>query len=217
MKKTIVLLALLTLYLSACGSPTSNDAQAGTRLPDVTLLAVGTLKLESTDQAVTGEQASQLLPMWQVYQSLTSSGTAAQAEIDGLVEQIQGTMTAGQMEAISEMSLTQQDVFALMQEKGGDMKQVRQSSDGSGSASQNGGGYAMSPGNMSGGAPPDGGGALPDGGMGMDMGGMGGAAPATSAKQGQGGEAGLGAGRTAGVPTVLVEALIQVLEQKAGS
>jgi hypothetical protein len=52
---------------------------------------------------------------WQVYQELSQSDTAAQAEIDGLVEQIEETMTADQMQAITAMNITQQDVFTAMQ------------------------------------------------------------------------------------------------------
>jgi hypothetical protein len=76
---------------------------------------VGTLQLEGTEQAVTSEQAQELLPMWQVYQDISNSSTAAQSEIDGLVEQIQETMSAGQMQAITVMNLTQQDVSATIQ------------------------------------------------------------------------------------------------------
>jgi hypothetical protein len=212
MKKIfLAVLLLFILTMTACGSSQVNAVQASAGMPAATLLVVGTLQLEGTQQAVTGEQAGELLPMWQVYQSLTESGTAAQAEIDGLVEQIQETMTAGQMESISAMNLTQQDVFALMQEQGGGMGQAPQGSSGS-TSTQSGGGFAL----PDGGAPPgggSGGGAPPDGGM-ADMGGTG---PSTSLEQNQGTEAAPGAGRTAGVPATLVETLIQLLEQRAGS
>jgi len=87
-------LLLFTLIMTACGSAQVNPTQASDDVPVATMLVIGTLQLEGTQQAVTDEQAGELLPMWQVYQSLTNSSTAAQAEIDGLVEQIRETMTS---------------------------------------------------------------------------------------------------------------------------
>lgn len=216
MKKTfLTTLFLLTLTLTACsGTASTNQAsstQENAALPTATQLVVGTLNLEGTEQAVTSEQAKELLVMWQVYQGLTSSSSAAQAEIDGLVEQIQEIMTAGQMESIAAMDLTQQDVFAVMQEQGG-MGQAPQSG-GDSSSTQGGGGFAPPDGGMAGGAPPDGGGgAPPDGGMAM-----GGAGSVANTDEGQETESGPSAGGTPGIPAPLVEALIQVLEQKASS
>jgi len=205
---------LLMLVMTACGSTASgtqvSSTQTSDSLPVATQLVVGTLNLEGTEQAVTGEQASELLLMWQVYQTLSSSA-AAQAEIDGLIEQIQETMTAEQMEAIAGMNLTQQDIFAVMQEQGVGMGQARQSSSGS-SSTQSGGGFASPDGGMAGGAPADGGAPM-DGGMA----GMAGAEAGTGTDQGQDTEASPSVGETAGVPATLVEALIQLLEQKAGS
>ncbi|PJH74752.1 MAG: hypothetical protein CO064_10305, partial [Anaerolineae bacterium CG_4_9_14_0_8_um_filter_58_9] len=60
----------------------------------------------------------ELLPLWQEYNELTRSDTAAQAEIDAVVAQIQETMTPQQVQAITDMKLTQQDEFSLMQELG---------------------------------------------------------------------------------------------------
>lgn len=216
MKKVFLSLSLLlALVLTACGTTASrmqgSSSPTSDSLPGATKLVVGTLNLEGTDQAVTGEQAGELLLMWQVYQSLSNSSSAAQAEIDGLVEQIQETMTAGQMEAISGMNLTQQDIFALMQEQGGSMGQTRQSSSAS-SSTQNGGGFAPPEGGMDGGVPPEGG----AGGAPVD-GGMAGAGPGTGTNQVDDTVAGTDAGRTASAPAPLVEALIQVLEQRAGS
>jgi hypothetical protein len=44
--------------------------------------------------------------------------TAAQAEIDALYDQIEGTMTAEQVQAIAEMNPTQEDIAALMESLG---------------------------------------------------------------------------------------------------
>lgn len=219
MKKIfLTTLLLLTLTLTACsGTANVNQAsstQENASLPIETQLVVGTFKLEDTDQAVTSEQAKELLVMWQVYQDLNSSDTAAQEEIEGLVEQIQETMTTDQMSDIQAMDLTQQDVFAVMQEQGGDFVQAQRSNSETFSFSPNSGG---GPG---GGGPPDGGmagGAPLDGGMGGDMGAMGGAGPSTSTDQSQSTGAGSGTASVAGVPTALVDALIQYLQEIANA
>lgn len=203
MKKTILtILVSFSLTITACGNAQANSTQESTYLPATTELAIGTLKLEDTAQVVTSDQAKELLVMWQVYQSLCDSDTVAQAEIDGLVEQIQGTMTSEQAKAISDMKLTQQDVFNLIQEQGVGRGLPQQSSSGS-NTTQGSEGFAPPDGGMAGGAPPD-------GGMGGDLGGMGGAGPGSSTDQN------LEAGDSAGIPVTLVAALIQYLEQKAG-
>lgn len=228
MKKTFLFtLLIFALTLTACSGTASasqarstqaNSTQESAALPTATELIVGTLKLEGTDQVVTADQAKELLMLWQVYQELSNNDTAAQAEFDGLIDQIQGTMTAEQMQAITAMKLTQSDVNALMQEKGLSIGQPQQSSRGSGSSSstQSGGGSAPSAGGMAGGPPPDAGmagGGSPDGGMA----GMVGAGSTTSTGQAQSTGTGLSAGRTTGASTALVDALIQYLQQKAGS
>ena len=81
-------------------------------------LLVGTLKLEGTDQAVTSDQAKQLLPLWQMLQSLSTSSTAATEEINAVVDQIKSLMTSDQMDKITAMNLTQQDVMTLMSQNG---------------------------------------------------------------------------------------------------
>jgi hypothetical protein len=82
-------------------------------------LIVGTIRLEDTDYAITADQAAKILPMWQVLKDLNESGSAAQEEMDGLVTQIQGTMTKDQINAIKDMGLTSEDMTALMQSSGG--------------------------------------------------------------------------------------------------
>lgn len=127
MKKTIFLIHIMALLLAACGG---NDeaAQSGENgeqfdfrsqeLPLSSTLVIGTLKLEETDQAVASEQAADLLPLWQVLKSLTGSDTAAQEEIEAIIEQIQDTMTDEQMSTIEGMDLTREDIFTTMQELG---------------------------------------------------------------------------------------------------
>jgi hypothetical protein len=82
------------------------------------LLALGTFKLEDTDQAVTATQAKKLLPLWKAVKSIGASDTAAQAEIDALYRQIKEAMTSDQWKAIQAMNLTMQDAQTIMAEVG---------------------------------------------------------------------------------------------------
>jgi len=214
MKKIfLTTLLLLALTLTACGSASNTSQASSTQesatLPTATQLIVGTLKLDDTEQAVTSDQAKDLLVMWQVYRDLASSDTTAQEEIDGLVDQIQETMTAEQMKSISNMNLTQQDVIALMQEQNIGMAQSQQSSSETFNFSPN------ADGGPGGGGQPDGGmaGGPPDGGMGGDMGAIGGPGPNTSIGQTQSSGAGSSPGGIAGASTALVDAVIQYLQQ----
>lgn len=77
-------------------------------------LALGTFQMEETEHAVTPEQATALLPLWQVLQG----GVTAQAEMDAVLKQIEGTMTQEQLAAIAAMQLTQEDMQTWMQEQG---------------------------------------------------------------------------------------------------
>jgi len=69
-------------------------------------LALGTLNLEKTDLAVATDQAAELLPLWQVFKSLSASDSSAPEEIEAIQEQIQETMTPEQLAAIEDMELT---------------------------------------------------------------------------------------------------------------
>lgn len=78
-------------------------------------LMLGTLLLEETEHAVTPEQATTLLPLWQ---ALQGGGLTIQAEIDAVLKQIESAMTQEQLEAIAAMQLTQEDLRAWMEEQG---------------------------------------------------------------------------------------------------
>jgi hypothetical protein len=154
-------LILFALTLAACASiaGTTGTAPSGSssadELPVQTKLILGTINLEETEYAVTADQATELLPMFHVLKDLNDSDTAAQEEIDGLVNQIQETLTADQTQAIEDMNLGRQDMMAVMQQNG--------TSGGSGSsqtgstASAGGGGFAGGPPDMPGGGFPSGG------------------------------------------------------------
>lgn len=200
--KHIILSALtiFTITLAACSSSSSaaiptGSTQADSGLLTVTQLALGTLKLEDTEYAITSEQANELLPMWQIYKELITSDTAAQEEVDALIDQIQETMTPEQTQMISDMQLTQQDVLTAMQ---GSTVVTNVSQSSSSVTSSTGGGIPA-------GGPPDGGGVPLDigGGMPGDFGGQTQITQSSSNIQ-----------KVTGAPTALVEALIQSLEQK---
>jgi hypothetical protein len=128
---TIITLAL-ALILVACGAKTSTSGSSGnsssngnssTRnlnqpLPLAEQLLVGTFRLEGTSNAVDAKTAATLIPLWQTYSQLTTSNTAAQAEIDAVISQIQETLTPQQVQAITAMKLTQQDLFTTMSDLG---------------------------------------------------------------------------------------------------
>jgi hypothetical protein len=162
-KSTLIVLLIFTLLITACGANVSNaggtasgapsDPAAGELSPAIQV-AIGTLKLDETENAVTAEQAQKLLPLWQTLQVLSESDTAAQQEKDALVEQIQETMTAEQRQAITAMNLTRQDMMTVMQERGLAMSggpTGGQNNTSAGGNPNGGGGFGP------GGAPPQGG------------------------------------------------------------
>ncbi|NPV75002.1 MAG: hypothetical protein HPY59_01375 [Anaerolineae bacterium] len=157
---------LFVLALAACSA--SSAGQPSTQMtssPNSSIqsnLAVGTLKLEGTDLAVTAEQAKELLPLWKAVKLLGNSDTISQEEIQALYDQIQETMSADQIEAISQMSLTQEDLTALMADLGVDprasasnsgMTEEQRAARIAAAQSRSGGGF---PGGMPGGGPPGG-------------------------------------------------------------
>ena len=82
------------------------------------ILALGTLQLEQSSSPITSEQAPQLLMLWQGLDNLTNSGTAAEAEINALLAQIESTLNQEQIKLINEMRLTQVEIQAWAQENG---------------------------------------------------------------------------------------------------
>jgi hypothetical protein len=116
---SLIGVSILALSLAGCG--TNKTVSTGTStdrlntsyanaLPVETQLVLGTLKLEGTPQAVDSATAAKLVPLYTLLQQMTTSGTSAQAEIDAVLDQIQGTMTPDQIHAIAAMKLTQTDM-----------------------------------------------------------------------------------------------------------
>ena len=124
MKKTFWLIPILifTILLASCGAKGSSPASAANSITDsnigamsqVEQLLIGTLKLEGTNQAVDKSQAAALLTLWQAYKELMSNNSTAQEETDAVISQIQSSMTADQLKAITDMKLTFTDIASTM-------------------------------------------------------------------------------------------------------
>jgi hypothetical protein len=189
-------------------------------------LAPGTLKLEGTDRAVTAAQAKTLLPLWKAVKTLSSSNNASAEEITALYQQIQDAMTAEQLQAIKNLSLTQAEMQALMQQYGIQMPQMpagnlngTPAARSSGSSGNSSGAQAGDPG--AGGFPPGGdfaggpGGAPPDGGGFLGGGALPNAqtTPAAGIPQARPANRGFGGGMN----NLFIDPLIKILEQRAGA
>jgi hypothetical protein len=131
MKKAPLLMTLLIIMfvLTACGSgsgSTNNTSTNGFRagagasgpLNPESKLALGTIKLEGTKQAVDPKMAAKLIPLWQLLIQLNSSSSTAPQEVTAVVDQIHTTMTPDQVNAINSMQLTQADIFTVFQQQG---------------------------------------------------------------------------------------------------
>ncbi|MBK6326230.1 MAG: hypothetical protein KA362_08105 [Chloroflexi bacterium] len=130
---TLWLALLIFLALAACSSggaetavtPANNTENGDTAvsrlnetyadaLPVQSQLAIGTLQLETTDQAVDEAQAAELLPLWRAALSLARSDTSAAVEVEAVINQIQDTMTPAQMSAIAAMQITSDSMQAMI-------------------------------------------------------------------------------------------------------
>jgi len=216
-------LLVLTLILTACSSNASSAAgpaasgQGGGATGQLSApmqVALGTIKLDGTENAVTPEQAKELLPLWETLQQLEGSDTAAIQEKEALVSQIQETMTQKQTQAISALNLSRQDMFSIMQSQvqtvGGTQNGTTQRNGSSTNSRRN---SAGGPGGFfvaGGGPPPDGGGGFAGG---------------NSNFQGQRSQSGSTTGSSIQpaaidpnrVPTPLIQAVIEYLKTKASA
>lgn len=241
-KKISVILALsILLVTAACGGSSTAGATGSSTITtassgvDGNELVIGTIKLEGTEQAISADQASELLVLWKAMRTLSSSDTTSQLELDALLQQIEDTLTAEQVSAIKAMDIStdnmadviadlgikapgadgeemsEEDLAAMaaagqMPQMGGEMP-----SGGGGTMPSGGGGGAMPSGG--------GGGAMPSGGGGMTFGG--GEMPADASAM-----TGVTADETttttqvarvsSGINTMLLNALIEKLTEWAG-
>ena len=202
---------------------------------DAQQLLIGTIKLQGTDQEITVEQASALLPLWTNYQTLTANMSPApnpggnddaaqetpvaaeenvddsQNQVNELLDEIRSAMTAEQISAIEAMQIDQDSLQTLMEELG--ITVDVQSQTGDGSQPQGGGPGGGGGGPADGSTPPDGGGNPPsDGGTPPDGGGN---APSGDGQtMDQGDNAGRG-GRGSMLNPELLTAMIEYLTQRS--
>ena len=176
-------------------------------LPLTESLLIGTFKLQGTSNAINATQAAALVPLWQAYAQLTSSNTAAQAEVDAVVTQIQQTMTPAQVQAITTMKLTRQDMMTEMSSLGVTNGGAN-GTPGFNFTPRPGGGTGGAGGGARGGG---GGGGFPGGG-GAGGGTTGAARPTQNATQ-----IALRAQYANRIPTALMNALVSFLQKTAGS
>jgi hypothetical protein len=126
----LALMIVGVIVLAGCGPQAAEPTQSadtGTTkaargaergLDRASVLALGTLRLENTGNAVTSAQAAGLLPLWKVVEGGSLQGGA---ETEAVVKQIEDVMTAPQRAAIGAMELAFEDMQAWMQEQGIEM------------------------------------------------------------------------------------------------
>jgi hypothetical protein len=202
----LLILSILFLPLTACTGASGTTTQSGGATIDMTLasqLALGTLKLDETSYPIDKAQAAELLPLWKALRALSSSDTTAPQEIEALVKQIQNTLTADQVNAITAMQLTNQELTTFMQENvmaqgaaNPEVQATRQA------RRQNFSGGNDGPGGFPGGGPPDGG--FPGGDGGGDP-------PQGTGTPGAGRQVSQNA---SGINPMLINLVIQFLEAK---
>jgi hypothetical protein len=98
------------LMLGACSGSASSTAAADPSMTQASKLALGTMRLESTEQAVSADLALQLLPLWQLLAELSTNAAASPQETAAVVEQIQATMDPDQISSIDQMQLSADDL-----------------------------------------------------------------------------------------------------------
>ena len=122
MKKISLSSALLTLavLVNACdsigisASNTSGNTSTDGMTPALRL-ALGTLQLEGTVQAVDADMAAELLPLWQLLNELENNSSTAPEEVTAVIEKIETVMTPDQIKAINDMQISQQDISTATQ------------------------------------------------------------------------------------------------------
>jgi hypothetical protein len=110
---SLSILVLIAVLLTACASTAQGGSYHSALKTDYKdaldvegQLALGTLKLENTNNQVTQDEATTLLPPWEALQANAAKSTV---ERQALLEQIEQTMSSAQISAIAAMQLTQAD------------------------------------------------------------------------------------------------------------
>jgi len=152
-----ILLVVVFLLLSACGSNSSeltdnglspdagqsedgSNADRGELTEDYAddalsvrmQLVVGSLLLEETELALDAEMAEKLLPYWKMYKVLAESDTKAPEEMDAVIDQIQETMTVDQLSYIADLQITQEIMMILVGDLGINEKIITEGMKGAG-------------------------------------------------------------------------------------
>ncbi len=87
-------------HSSRIAAPTTN-----TTITPTMRLAVGTMKLDGTADALDADSAAKLLPLWQLLEQVETSDASAPQEVAAVIEEIRLNMTPAQIKAIDAMSL----------------------------------------------------------------------------------------------------------------
>src|SRR4030042_3763377 len=96
----LILFTLVSIFaslLGGCSEEVTSTTYTNSSISTATKLALGTLKLEGTTIAVARDEASELLPLWQAYLSLSNSDTGSQLGVDALVNQNQGVVKSNKV------------------------------------------------------------------------------------------------------------------------
>ena len=80
-------------------------------------LILGTMNLQG-NLVVTRGEAAQLVPLWEMYQTLITSSTASPLELQATLVGVEQAMTPDQVQAIVNMKLTSQDMATILQQQG---------------------------------------------------------------------------------------------------
>jgi len=131
--------ALVMLLAAACNSEAQPQTSAEEELPAAvvivqnntseeaaipaeglgsTKMIFGSFQLENTDLAITPEQAAEFVPLWKVYQTLLDSSTAAEAEREALLRQIEAVFTPEQKAYLESTTMDPEETDALLAELG---------------------------------------------------------------------------------------------------
>jgi hypothetical protein len=127
---TFFISMMMVLLLVACGDNDADQTQGLVvsnasgqnnfqgEMPLESKLLTGSLLLEGTDIAISSGQAQDLLPLWKLYKSLMESDTAANAEIDAVMNSIQDAMTPEQIAYIDDVQFGAEEMSKMMEDLG---------------------------------------------------------------------------------------------------
>jgi hypothetical protein len=169
----IGLMLILTACATSAGAATPAEPTAtpgivaenyANALPVPSQLALGTINLKGTANAVTADQAANLLFLWKGMQALGTASNSSQLEMNALLLQIQDAMKPTQLQAIADLKLSQADVQKAMAELGPAAPGGASRAAGTGTGSTNGNNRnQQGGGNFQAFGGPGGGGAIPGG------------------------------------------------------